>query len=180
MSTEPLPCELDARKAAARGARVSGTLRPADMPRFRALLAGDEGSIRAELGFSRDEEGRSLVRVVIDADVAVICQRCLQPMTRRVTSDSLLAIVWTDEQARQLPRNLEPLVVAAQEADLWSIVEEELMLALPAFSYHESEACKETLADYSGPTPEEEVTAGDKPNPFDVLAQLKRGKILEE
>ena len=180
MSTEPLPSELDARKAAARGALVSGTLRPADMPRCRALLAGDDGSVRAELDFSRDEEGRDLVRVVIDADVEVTCQRCLQSMKRHVESDSTLAIVWTDEQARQLPRSLEPLVVAAQEVDLWSVVEEELMLALPAFSYHESEACKEILADYSGPAPEEEVPAGKRPNPFDVLAQLKRGKILEE
>ena len=166
MSTEPLPSELDARKAAARGALVSGSLRPADMPRFRALLAG--------------EEGRSLVRVKIDADVEVSCQRCLQPMRRRVESDSTLAIVWTDEEAGQLPRNLEPLVVAEQDVDLWRVVEEELMLALPAFSYHESEACKEILADYSGPAPEEEVSPGKKPNPFDVLAQLKRGKILEE
>jgi uncharacterized protein len=180
MSTEPLPSELDARKAAARGALVSGSLRPADMPRFRALLAGEEGSVRAELEFGRDEEGRSLVRVKIDADVEVSCQRCLQPMRRRVESDSTLAIVWTDEQAGQLPRNLEPLVVAEQDVDLWRVVEEELMLALPAFSYHESEACKEILADYSGPAPEEEVSPGKKPNPFDVLAQLKRGKILEE
>jgi uncharacterized protein len=180
MSIEPLPSELDARKAAARGALVSGTLRPADMLQFRALLAGGEGTVRAELDFSRDEEGRSLVRVVIDAEVEVICQRCLQPMEQRVQSDSTLAIVWTDEQARQLPRNLEPLVVAAQDVDLWRIVEEELMLALPAFSYHEAEACKEILADYAGPAPEEEVPTGNKPNPFDVLAQLKRGKILEE
>jgi uncharacterized protein len=180
MSTEPLPRELDARKAAVRGALVSGSLRPGDMPRFRALLAGDEGSVRAELEFGRDEEGRSLVRVVIDADVEVTCQRCLQPMRRRLESDSTLAIVWTDEQAGQLPRNLEPLVVAEQEVDLWRVVEEELMLALPAFSYHESEACKEILADYSGPAPEEAVPTGKKPNPFDVLAQLKRGKILEE
>lgn len=180
MSTEPLPSELDARKAAARCALVSGTLRPADMPRFRALLAGEEGRIRAELAFSRDEEGRSLVRVVIDADVEVTCQRCLQPLNRHVESDSMLAIVWTEEQARQLPRHLEPLVVAAEDADLWSVVEEELMLAMPAFSYHASEACKEILADYSGAAPEEEVPAGKKPNPFDVLAQLKRGKILEE
>ena len=180
MSTEPLPSELDARKAAARGALVSGTLRPADLSRFKALLAGEEGRIRAELGFSRDEEGRCLVRVMIDADVEVTCQRCLQPMNRRVESDSTLAIVWTEEQAGQLPRNLEPLVLGAQDADLWSIVEEELMLALPAFSYHESAACKEILANYSGAAPEEEVPAGKKPNPFDVLAQLKRGKILEE
>ena len=180
MLTEPLPSELDARKAAARGARVSGSLRTADLPRFRALLAGDDGMVRAELTFSRDEEDRSLVRVVIRADVEVTCQRCLQPMEAHVESDSTLAIVWTDDQARQLPRSLEALVVAAEDADLWGLVEEELMLALPAFSYHESEECKEILADYSGPETAEAVPVEKKPNPFDVLAQLKRGKILEE
>ncbi len=93
---------------------------------------------------------------------------------------TVLAIVWSDDQARQLPRDLDPLIVDTQEVALREIVEEELMLALPPFSYHKAEECGEILAEYRGPTAAEEVPAAEKPNPFDVLAQLKRGKILEE
>jgi uncharacterized protein len=145
------------------------------MQRFRALLASDDGEIDVNLTFSRDEENRFLVRVVIAAEVALTCQRCLEKMSSRLAIDSTLAIVFSDEQAAQLPRHLDPLVIAGEEADLWELVEEELILALPAFSYHDTAACREKLAGYAGGN-SVEATEDRRPNPFDVLAQLKRGK----
>jgi uncharacterized protein len=174
MLTEPLPSTLDVRKAAARGVSISGALKPLDLQRFRALLAGDAGQIRANLAFSRDEEGRSVVHAVIEAEVEVTCQRCLQPMLLALGSDSTLGIVWNDDQAKHLPKHLDPLIVTEEGCDLWQLVEEELMLALPSYSYHEEDDCNKDLAGYSGPTPGEGGDA-ERPNPFEVLAQLKPG-----
>jgi uncharacterized protein len=174
MLTEPLPSTLDVRKAAVRGVSVSGTLRPLDLQRFRPLLAADEGAIEAELSFSRDEENRYVIRVAAEADVSVTCQRCLEPMAEHLTSENTLAVVWTDEQAAHLPRHLDPLIVAQDACSLWELVEDELILAMPPFSYHDTEECKERIAGFSDPVPEEDA-AEDKPNPFNVLAQLKPG-----
>ena len=174
MLTEPLPTTLDVRKAAGRGVSVSGTLKPLDLKRFRPLLAADEGSIQVEMTFSRDEENRHLIHVVTMAEVAMICQRCLEPMSRQLESDNTLAIVWTDEQAAHLPRHLEPLIVEDEACNLWELVEDELILATPAFSYHDTEACREFIAGFSEPAPEEGADAA-KPNPFNVLEQLKPG-----
>ena len=172
MLTEPLTRTLDARKAAARGATVSGFLEPPQLLRFRALLAEDAGSIEAELAFSRDEENRYVVRPRVRAQVSVTCQRCLAPMSLALESDNALAVVWSDDQAAHLPRHLDPLIVGEEPCSLWDLVEDELILALPGFSYHDTDACRETLADYqSRPTAE----GGERSNPFDVLAQLKPG-----
>ena len=173
MLTEPLPNSLDVRKAAARGVSISGTLKPLDLPRFKALLACETGDIRAALAFSRDEENRPVVQIDFEASVSVTCQRCLKPMDLDLGGVNTLAIVWTDDQAKHLPRHLDPLIVAEEGGcNLWHLVEDELMLALPSFSYHDTEDCKEILSDYSGP-----AVAGEegesRPNPFDVLAQLK-------
>ena len=174
MLTETLPIMLDVRQAVVRGVTVSGVLKPLDLKRFRPLLAGDEGSISTEMVFSRDEERRYLMHVVIAADVVVTCQRCLEAMPEHLSSESTLAIVWTDEEAAHVPKQLEPLIVMDSPCNLWDVVEEELILALPAFSYHETDECKMKTAAYSDPIP-----AGDteekKPNPFNVLAQLKPG-----
>ncbi|PLW68919.1 YceD family protein [Pseudohalioglobus lutimaris] len=173
MLTEPLPNTLDVRKAAARGANVSGTLGAVKLPRFQALLADESGAIDAYLAFSRDEEDRAVIALKFEADVSVECQRCLQSMPLHLAGENTLAIVWTDEQARHLPRHLEPLIVTGEGYNLWELVEEELMLALPAFSYHDTEDCLQILSEYAEPAPEQEK--GDKkPNPFDVLAQLKQ------
>ena len=172
MLTEPLPSTLDVRKAAARGVSVSGTLKPVQLPRFQAMLASEEGHIEAELTCFRDEERQAVIELRYQASVSVVCQRCLQPMPLEMSGETSLGIVWTDEQAKHLPRHLDPLIAPEEGCDLWELVEDELILALPPFSYHDIEDCNQTLSDYTGPGPEEE--AGDsKPNPFDVLAQLK-------
>jgi len=171
MLNDPLPATLDVRKAAARDVTVKGVLKPQDLPRFRAMLAGDNGAVDAEMTFSRDEEMRCLVDLRVKAEVSVTCQRCLEQMTTQLAAENTLAIVSSDEQAAQLPRTLDPLVVVEQSCNLWDVVEEELILAMPAFNYHDSDACRETIAAFSEPEPEGEE--GGKPNPFDVLAQLK-------
>lgn len=172
MLTEPLPSTLDVRKAAARGVSVSGALKPGDLPRFVALLASEEGAISADLTFSRDEEKQAVIEVHFQAKVCVECQRCLQAMPLELVGENTLGIVWTDDQARHLPRHLDPLIVTEEGCNLWELVEDELILALPPFSYHDTEDCKQILSEYTGPAPEEEE-GDNKPNPFDILAQLK-------
>ena len=173
MLTEPLPTTLDIRKAAARGVSIDGALKVLDLTRFRPLLAGDEGVAQVHLAFSRDEENRFLVALKVDVDVIVTCQRCLEPMTTHLASENVLAVVGNDEQAAQLPRHLEPLIVEGDICSLREVVEDELILALPAFNYHAPAECKQIEAGLSGPTAGESV--GGRPNPFDVLAQLKPG-----
>ncbi|MBN7797729.1 YceD family protein [Parahaliea mediterranea] len=175
MLTEPLPTTLDVRKAAARGVSISGALKPLDLQRFRAMLAADDGVIRARLTFSRDEEGRYLVTVETEATVSVTCQRCLEAFETRLQTANTLAVVWSDEQARHLPKHLDPLILATEDCELWQVVEDELILGLPSFNYHEQSDCNELLVGLAASEPEQEQRE-EKPNPFDVLAQLKPGK----
>jgi uncharacterized protein len=165
---------LDVRKAAVRGAGVSGILKPLDLKRFGPLLASEEGIISVEMTFSRDEENRYVVQVAIEADIAVTCQRCLESMPEHLSSENTLAILWTDDEAVHLPRNLDPLIVEEQNCSLWDLVEDELMLAMRPFSYHDTEDCKKKIGAFSDPVLEEEA-GEDKPNPFNVLEQLKPG-----
>ena len=143
MSTGPLPRTLDFRRAAAREARVSGSLRPGDLPRLAPLLAGTDGTIEVSIDFHRDEEGRFLASLAVDAVLPVECQRCLEAVSQTLAPRSELAAVWSDDQARHLPASLEPVLAGEEEVDLWELVEEELVLALPPFSYHDDPACIE-------------------------------------
>jgi uncharacterized protein len=174
MLTEPLPKSLDIRKAAARGVSIEGVLEVLEMPRFWPLLAGDEGLVQARFTCSRDEENRFLVALSIEVDVAVTCQRCLDPMPIRLVSENVLAVVGGDEQAAQLPRHLDPLIVEGELCNLRDVVEDELILALPPFSYHPRGQC-EQIETGASQAPDQGDN-GTRPNPFDVLAQLKPGR----
>jgi len=175
MLTEPLPNTLDVRKAAARGVCVSGTINPHDLHRFRELLVSEEGSIQADLTLSKDVENRCLVHLVITADVEVTCQRCLSSMPVHRTTESTLAAVLNDDQASHLPRHLDALLTTDEACNLWELVEDELILSLPPFNYHDTEECKKSFAAFSPPPPQEAIES-EKPNPFNVLEQLKPGK----
>lgn len=172
MLTEPLPSTLDVRKAAAREVTVGGVLVLAKLTRLRPILASDDGRVAATLAFSRDSENRSLVAVSIEAELEVVCQRCLEGTRIVVNAENQLAVVADDEKAKQLPSHLEPWVVEEEQGELWLLVEDELMLSLPIVSYHESQECNEILKEYRRPPV---TTVEVAKNPFSVLEQLKPG-----
>ncbi len=177
MLSEPLPTTLDVRKAAARGVVVKGFLVPAKLPRLRELLASEQGRIEVSCSFYRDEEYRSIVAIEIEADLQLVCQRCLEAMDVQIASANELAVVRDDDRARQLPSRLEPLVLEEEDCALWSVAEDELILSLPIVSYHDTDACKQLLEDYS--TPEETVDP-TRENPFKVLEKLKSSQENQE
>ena len=176
MSLTPLPRTLDLRKPAMHKAHFEGSLKPAQLSRLRGLLAGDEGGVDAVVSCSLDEMGRTVLAVSVDGRLSVRCQRCLEVFQRPVAASSQLAVVETDEQAAELPEGLEPLL-ATTEVDLWAVVEDELVLALPVYSYHEDQTCIEQLAGAEfapGAVTEDKREGSETDGPFDVLAQLKR------
>ena len=175
MKTIPMPQRHDLRGLAARGATIAGTVSSADLPRLASLGVRLSEPAQATLRLSQDEAGRAVVDAEVSTTAVLQCQRCLQDMSWPLAISTLLACAWTDEEAAALPDVYEPLLVEA-DADLWDIVEEELLLALPTFPLHEND-CKTPEQAAALAVPNEVESAilndADKQNPFGVLEQLK-------
>jgi uncharacterized protein len=172
MLTEPLPPTLDVRKAAVREVTVSGVLRLSEMTRLQGVLASDAGHVEATCAFGRDEEKRLVATISVAANVEVRCQRCLDIMPLVVATENRLAIVADDDQARSVPSHMEPWVVEGEQGNLWTLVEDELILGIPIVSYHDSDECKQILKEYQQSPPE---SVEVEESPFKVLEQLKPG-----
>jgi hypothetical protein len=71
MKTGALPKHLDLRGLAARGVEISGTVSPEDLPRLADAGMGIVGSGSAAFDFRRDEEGRYIVAVSVEATVVM-------------------------------------------------------------------------------------------------------------
>lgn len=175
MKTAPLPHKLDLRGLAARGADITGTVSLADLPRLASVVTRLAEPAQVTLSLSKDEAGRAVVDAQVSATVVLQCQRCLQDMSWRLATSTLMACVWTDEEAAALPDIYEPLLLEA-DGNLWNVAEEELLLALPAFPLHEHD-CKTAEQAAVLAVPKEIETArsddADKQNPFGILEQLK-------
>lgn len=174
MTHGALPHTVEVRTLAARNVVIEGPVEGTRMPRLSSAITETVEPASVSCKFRRDEEGRYVVEVQVAMRVLVPCQRCLADMTINLEAHSLLAAVWNDEQAAALPTRYDPLITEG-ETNLWQLVEDELLLALPTYNYHRDRRCGEQAgralggetAAVDASLPEEKV------NPFSVLAALK-------
>jgi uncharacterized protein len=167
MKQGPLPKCFDARKACVKELELSGLVKASALPRLASVVSCEDTTISASLRFLRDEQRRFVVSAEVAGEVGVRCERCLEIMPLEVKAQSTLMLCSSDEQAQQCPSQYEPLVYTGEELDLYEVIEEELLLALPVAPMHEA-MCVEALPEAeAGPIVEDR-----KPNPFAVLANL--------
>jgi len=171
---------FDPRRLAAHDGGTGGTLTgevdTTLMPRLREALAGDEPATASfELRVFRDKARRLVIEGNVHAELACECQRCLEPVTVPVDAQFALAVVDDEEAARNLPVELDPLLLEQEaEVDLPALVEDELILALPQIPMHEDVAdCGERARIVK--VDEEFDDSTKKENPFAVLKKLKNG-----
>jgi uncharacterized protein len=166
---KPLPRQGDPRKFAQQGISIQGFVPVSALPRLAGALTSVEGNVQVELAFTIGDDRKRLVTGTAKADLCMECQRCLNPVSIPVESHIALALVWAEEDIQSLPKELDSWIVGEGLADFYEMIEEELLLSLPAVAYHE-ELCIDAQLFSSG---EPVVVKQEKKNPFQVLEQLK-------
>ena len=166
-TTMKLPSHVDPRKLANQDASLQGAVPPEELPRLAdAVLAARD--IQAEVVFSRDAQRRTLVEGEFTLQVEMTCQRCLQPVAEAIEGSVRVGVVWDESRAAELPRELDPWIVDSEIGDLYALLEDEFLLALPIAAFHDKSEC---AASGHFSTGEHEET---RENPFSVLAKLKQ------
>ncbi len=179
-SDSELPKSVDPYRLAEQNSALEGVIPLSGMSRFQGAIRGyEEGAVcRVSLSFGMDDERRRIVSGELEAPVKLECQRCLTTMATTLVSRFSLGLVTTDEQAQRLPKDLEPFLTDDFSADLWSLVEDELLLVLPPFPLHDRNECpaRDDLEAYEPDGTRGLQETPRKENPFSVLADLKKTK----
>jgi uncharacterized protein len=174
MQRQPLPKFVDARKFVAAGLEIHATQEVKSLSRFIAGLANNSGSVDVDLRFFRSEQGFKCISGKALGHVEVLCQRCMEAMPICIEAEFNLAIVWTDEQAKALPKSLDPLILGEDEnLVLADLLQDELIINTPFVSYHDDTVCQVFEPEQQDAPVEvvSDVEEGDKP--FAILGQLK-------
>ena len=162
-----LPATIDPYRLAEQSARLKGDILLAKMPRLRDLCIDEGGKFSVDLVFSHGEPDLVSMTGKISGLVTLSCQRCLEPMQLTL---SLAPQVYFQRpgENRKLAEELDT-VNADEHVDLYRLLEDEVLLALPMIPMHEPDQCtaKKYLQDDTG-------TGANKDSPFAVLAQIKR------
>ncbi|GAB6040129.1 YceD family protein [Endothiovibrio diazotrophicus] len=166
---EPLPERLDLLRDASRGRAFRGRIPLDRMARLRVAAVDAVGDAVVEFALDRDGAGRPFMKGTVAAAVALTCQRCLQPVMLELEAVFSLGLVRGEQEAERLPEEYEPLLVAPEPMELAPLIEDELLLALPAVARHDT--CSMGYSPEPAAEPEE---APPRENPFAALSALKR------
>ena len=186
MSRE-FPDFVDPWKAADGNRVFRGTMPLSRMKRLQPLLAADgpepsgagheeppgQGAAAFRASFGHDEQGIVTVDIEVAARLSLVCQRSLEPYLERVRRHSLLAVIEDIAEEDLLPENYEPVWVENGRLALLDLVEDELLLGIPAVPRNPETEEVEVSTDDGHQTPsvtEEE----DTHRPFEGLASLMK------
>ncbi len=149
-----------------------GVYTPEQVERVAESVVSVDSDVECSMSFAIDSQRLAVLQGTADVQVTFRCQRCNQTFPHSVHVSYCFSPVSSDEQAEVLPEAYELVDIDDfGEIDLLAVIEDEIILALPVVPVHDSEHCEVSEADIVfGKLPSE----AEKPNPFAVLASLKR------
>lgn len=147
-----------------------GTLAVAALPRLVSALVDDAGMVHFALEFGCDAFGTAFLSVRAQADLHLLCQRSLEPFACPVTVDSRLGLIREEREEAALLPGYEPLLVDAEPLRPASVIEDELLLALPLVPMRPGS--EDAVAAWAEPA-DDELEPATRANPFAALRTLK-------
>jgi uncharacterized protein len=172
-----LPDYADPWRLCALGKAYEGAVPLADLPRLAPLLTSTEGEAAFVLAFGTDSDRRPTVQVRVRASLALQCQRCLGSVQLAVDAETTLVIVSGPEEAERLSDDVDPLLVEDRKLALRSVIEDELILAVPPAPVHRHAECAVDLDTVNAEDAAQPGTpAEESENPFAALADWNSDK----
>lgn len=133
-----------------------------------------EGSrVTWEVVGTSDSSGRLFMRLQVQAVMAMVCQRCMEPFDYPVQVDTKLEVVQSESELTDendtdaaLDDDTPDQIVGSHRFDILELVEDELIMAVPYVPRHDVCVALPSQDDYG----EQDA----KPSPFAALAGLKK------
>lgn len=173
MQKVKLPLTIDPYKDAQRRMDYEGCFPATILNRLGESVSNVLSDAQVTLSLYVDPQKLTVIKGSATVDVELDCQRCGNPFTQTLDCTFCFSPVSNMNQADSLPEIYEPVETNEfGEVNLLDLIEDEFIIALPLVPKHNAEHCEvSTQEQVFGELPEE---LAKKPNPFAVLANLKK------
>lgn len=164
---------LAPKKLCKKQALIKGSLPLSQFERYSQF--GKNGKdVQFCLSFGYDQEGRAIVKGEISNRISLTCQRCLKDVSRELVTPIDLAIVASEKSADEL-EDIDTVVIEGETISLVDLLEDDLILGIPEQVCPDPDTCEYT-PQFQFP---EEIVEEKKPNPFEILENLRSEKKFE-
>ncbi len=177
MKQESAPTRLDLKLLAQSGSEIAGSDMLSKYERLsqeaRGLAADSpiEWSALGEIRSAQTGQDQVWLHVTARVSMPLVCQRCMGPMDVALDVNPSFRFVSTEEIAlAQDEEAEEDVLVFSREFNLATLIEDEMLMALPLIPRHD--VCP-TQVKLRAADAEFDQTSVEKTSPFSALAQLK-------
>ena len=171
MQKVKLPIKIDPVRCAVKRLDYVGVVERAQLVRLAESVIDIQDDVEAELSFGTDAQGLTVMQGNAHTLVKLECQRCGDAFEHRCDVEFIYTPLSAKVEEEELPEAYEPIELDENgEIDLYELLEDELILALPFAPMHAEHECKRGGMQMTWGKIE---PADERPNPFAVLNGLK-------
>jgi uncharacterized protein len=158
---------IDSLEFARSGQQLQGAIAVAQLARLTDSLFDTGGNLKFALSGGLDAEHRPRLNLKVEGAINLRCQRCLDSLAYPVEVESSLLVLTGKAGGETAEFDELDGIPADPHTDVWALVEDEVLLAIPIAPRHAEGQCSAAM----------KTTPDGTPSPFAVLAKLKQQRI---
>ena len=172
-TSKQLPKKIKLFKFARKEASLHGDYKISAMPRISEIARNNEDRVKVDLSFYLENDKTPCIKGIINTNIILDCQRCLEAFPVDLKVNFNLAFVRYEDQAEGLDSSFEVYVIGEEEdLDSIDLITDEILLSIPMAPSHDF--------DCSLKIDKEEIVEEIGENPFDVLKNIKMADFGKE
>ena len=160
-----LPSQLKLFNFAKKEVSFSGLYQISDFPKISEIANNKKDNVRVDLSFYLKNNKTPCVDGIIELDIVLACQRCLDDLSIILKVDFNLAFVRHDQESDELDSQYEIYVIEEEELAIHDLIADEILLSIPMIPTHDYDCIKEING--------QEIVDEKSENPFAILKKLK-------
>ena len=160
-----LPDQLKLFNFAKKEVSLSGFYQISDFPRISEIASNTKDNIRVDLSFYLKNNKTPCVDGIIELDIVLPCQRCLDDLSIALKVNFNLAFVRHDQQNEGLDSHYEIYVIEEEELVTHDLICDEILLSIPMVPAHDYD-CMEAIT-------KQEIVEEKAENTFAILKNIQ-------
>ena len=160
-----LPAQLKLFNFAKKEVSLSGLYKISDFPKINEIANNKKDNVRVDLSFYLKNNKTPCVDGIIELDIVLPCQRCLDDLSIALKVNFNLAFLRHGQQSEGLDSNYEIYVIEEEELMTHDLICDEILLSIPMAPTHDYD-CMEEIT-------KQKIVEEKAGNPFAILKNIQ-------
>ena len=144
---------------------LTGLYQISDFPKISEVASNKKENVSVDLSFYLNNNKTPCVDGIIELDIVLACQRCLDDLSIGLKINFNLAFIRHNQESEEIDSHYEIYVIEEEELATYDLISDEILLSIPMVPTHDYD-CMKIIN-------KQEVVKEKSENPFAILKKLK-------